>query len=216
MSYLNKKHEDLQKFGEYLSNDYLNAEPFPSIYIDDFFDEQFLNQVLNEFPDLSKLDSINFNDPNQKKFAGKGELTFGHNTRLLMHYLNSEPFLLFLTKLTGIKEKLISDPYFEGGGLHEIKQGGLLKVHADFNKHSETRLDRRINVLVYLNKDSEFVEIYVGMGQKRVRELFEQARRNSPCIIFIDEIDGIGMRRERNFGGEKGADMERSTTLNQV
>jgi cell division protease FtsH len=63
---------------------------------------------------------------------------------------------------------------------------------------------------------SEFVEIYVGMGQKRVRELFDHARRNSPCIIFIDEIDGIGMRRERNFGGEKGADMERSTTLNQV
>jgi hypothetical protein len=155
MSYLNKKHEDLQKFGESLSNDYLNAEPFPSIYIDDFFDEQFLNEVLNEFPDLSKLDSINFNDPNQKKFAGKGESTFGYNTRLLMHYLNSEPFLLFLTKLTGIKEKLIPDPYFEGGGLHEIKQGGLLKVHADFNKHSETRLDRRINVLVYLNKDWE-------------------------------------------------------------
>lgn len=63
---------------------------------------------------------------------------------------------------------------------------------------------------------SEFVEIYVGMGQKRVRELFDQARANSPCIIFIDEIDGIGMRREKSFGQEKGADMERSSTLNQV
>jgi ATP-dependent Zn protease len=61
------------------------------------------------------------------------------------------------------------------------------------------------------------VEIYVGMGQKRVRELFEQARKCSPCIIFIDEIDGIGMRRERSFSGDQGgADMERSATLNQV
>lgn len=57
----------------------------------------------------------------------------------------------------------------------------------------------------------------MGMGQKRVRELFEQARKCSPCIIFIDEIDGIGMRRERSFSGDQGgADMERSATLNQV
>lgn len=55
------------------------------------------------------------------------------------------------------------------------------------------------------------------MGQKRVRELFNQARKCSPCIIFIDEIDGIGMRREKSFGAEQGgADMERSATLNQV
>ncbi|WP_202803353.1 2OG-Fe(II) oxygenase [Pedobacter arcticus] len=48
---------------------------------------------------------------------------------------------------------MISDPYFFGGGQHEIKKGGLLKVHADFNKHPQLKLDRRINVLVYLNKD---------------------------------------------------------------
>ena len=70
-----------------------------------------------------------------------------------MHYLNSEPFLEFLQILTGIQEPLISDPYFVGAGQHEIKKGGLLKVHADFNKHPTLHLDRRINVLVYLNKD---------------------------------------------------------------
>jgi hypothetical protein len=65
-----------------------------------------------------------------------------------------------LQELTGIKETLLPDPYLEGGGYHEIKPGGLLKVHADFNKHQFTMLDRRINLLVYLNKDWE--ESYGG------------------------------------------------------
>jgi len=48
---------------------------------------------------------------------------------------------------------LISDPYLSGGGYHEIKQGGVLKIHADFNKHPHINLDRRLNLLVYLNKN---------------------------------------------------------------
>lgn len=72
-----------------------------------------------------------------------------------MHFLNSEPFLLFLQNLTGIKETLIPDPYFEGGGCHQIKPGGYLKLHVDFHKHRKMNIDRRVNVLVYLNKDWE-------------------------------------------------------------
>ena len=58
-----------------------------------------------------------------------------------------------LNELTRIKEPLISDPYLSGGGYHEIKTGGLLKVHADFNKHPKLDLDRRLNLLIYLNED---------------------------------------------------------------
>ena len=54
--------------------------------------------------------------------------------------------------LTGI-ENLISDPYFLGAGLHQIPRGGKLAVHADFNRHNKFPLDRRLNILVYLNKD---------------------------------------------------------------
>ncbi|MFA7273191.1 MAG: 2OG-Fe(II) oxygenase [Crocinitomicaceae bacterium] len=63
----------------------------------------------------------------------------------------------FLTNLTGIKN-LIPDPSLAGGDYHELKPGVFLKIHSDFNKHPDTKLDRRINVLVYLNKDwkSEF------------------------------------------------------------
>ena len=151
--YLNSRNNDLLKFAEDHAEKYKNANPFPSIYFEDFFDGEFLQEVLNEFPDLSKEDSISFNDPLQKKFAGRGEKSFGPKTREFMYFLNSEPFLNFVNKITGIEEVLYGDPYFSGGGLHEIKRGGLLKVHADFNKNPTNGLDRRVNILVYLNKD---------------------------------------------------------------
>lgn len=150
---LNLKTQNLNQLAKQYHSQYKNANPFPNISFDDFFNEEFLSEVLSEFPDLSKKDSISFNDAKQIKFAGKGEGDFGPRTKTLMHFLNSEPFLNFLQILTGIEEPLISDPYFFGGGQHEIKRGGLLKVHADFNKHPQLKLDRRINVLVYLNKD---------------------------------------------------------------
>lgn len=59
---------------------------------------------------------------------------------------------------------------------------------------------------------SNFVELYAGMGALRVRKLFEYARKNSPCIIFIDEIDAIGQRRKQNAIGNE----EREQTLNQL
>ena len=60
---------------------------------------------------------------------------------------------------------------------------------------------------------SDFVEMFVGVGAARVRDMFEQAKKSSPCIIFIDEIDAVGRHRGAGLGG--GND-EREQTLNQM
>lgn len=154
MNLLNPDIKDLKQFGKDKHEEYVNAEPFPSIVIDNFFNEAFLSKIADEFPDLSKQQDVKvYDNKNEKKYEAKGEKYFSDDTKILAHFLNSQPVLEFLQELTGIKETLVSDPYFVGGGYHEIKPGGLLKVHADFNKHEFLKLDRRINLLVYLNKD---------------------------------------------------------------
>ena len=102
-----------------------------------------------------------------------------------LYFLNSRPMLHFLEVLTGI-QGVLGDPYYEGGGLHQIRPGGVLQVHADFSYHKKVRLDRRINVLIYLNKD--WKEEYGGHFELWNRDLTRAEQRILPifnrCAIF--------------------------------
>ncbi len=151
--FLHEKFRDLQAVAREFKQSYQNGNPFPNIVFENFFHPDVLDAILEEFPNLEGKDDINYHTPNEIKLASKGERRFGPVAKAFVHFLNSEPFLLFLQELTGVEEKLMPDPYFEGGGFHQTKSGGFLKIHADFNKHRQTGLDRRLNVLVYLNKD---------------------------------------------------------------
>lgn len=178
---LNKKYASLDEVLKNYSNQYQNNKPFPSIYLDDFIDPELLDKVLEEFPDLEKdKTNIYYENPNEKKHATKGDEKFGPNTLKLINYLNSEEFLAFLNKFTGIKEKLVADPYFEGGGFHQIKPGGFLKIHVDFHKHREMKLDRRLNLLLYLNKD--WKEEYGGHFELWERDMSKSVTRILPIF----------------------------------
>lgn len=177
MKLLKFSEQDLIDLGTQKHDEYANAAPFPNIYFDDFFNPKALREVLEEFPELgNNKEDIHYANPNEVKYASNGIYRFGPKSRAMFSYLNSQPFLEFLQNLTGIEETLVPDPYFQGGGFHQIKPGGYLKLHVDFHKHQLMNLDRRINVLVYLNEDWE--EAYGGHF-----ELWEKDK--SACKVRI-------------------------------
>lgn len=178
---LHAKYADLVHLSAEKAHTYQNNAPFPNICFDNFFNPIFLRKVKQEFPEIKKLkNKIYYKNPNEDKYATSGEYTFGPRTKELVHYLNSQPFLEFLQKLTGIEETLIPDPYFDGGGFHEIKPGGFLKVHVDFHKHKKLHLSRRINLLVYLNEEWE--ESYGGHFELWERDMSKASVRILPIF----------------------------------
>ena len=135
-----------------LREQYVNARPFPHIVMDNLFPNEILEEVLEDFPRPDEIAWRKFDNPTEKKLGYWHENPLRPNIQLFLYEMNSAPLLQFLERLTGI-EGLVSDPYYGGAGPHQIERGGFLKVHVDFNWHPLLKLDRRLNLLVYLNKD---------------------------------------------------------------
>jgi hypothetical protein len=141
-----------ESIGQRLYNAYVNANPFPHIALDHFLPEPLVAEILKNFPYETVDSEVNF----EMGYAGQHKrqippLNCNSFNRNLFAFFNSEPVLRFLEALTGIK-KLIPDPYFAGGGYHETTKGGLLGIHADFRINKELNLNRRINIIIYLNE----------------------------------------------------------------
>ena len=111
-------------------------------------------------------------------------------SRELFRFFNSRPVLQFLEGLTGI-EGLLPDPYFAGGGYHEITRGGRLGVHADFRINEKLHVQRRLNMLIYLNRDWD--EAWGGQLELWSRDMKTCVQRVSPlvnrCVVFNTEAD---------------------------
>ena len=181
---LSEKFQNLAEFALKEKQNYLTAKPFPNIALNNFFNDDFLNAIHNEFPDLSKLnDSENYSAKNEIKLSNKNYEKFPPTIKSFIDFLNSNIFLDFLQNLTSIKEKLVPDPHLEGGGLHEIKSGGVLKIHTDFNRHPFLNLDRRINVLIYLNKN--WLESYGGYLEFWNKDMSKCEKKISPSFNTI-------------------------------
>jgi cell division protease FtsH len=105
------------------------------------------------------------------------------------------------------------DKYYEAGA--KVPKGVLLEGPPGTGK---TLLARAVageaGVSFIQVSASEFIQMFVGVGAARVRELFGNAKKNSPCVVFIDEIDAVGRKRGEQFGG--GGNEEREQTLNQI
>jgi len=127
------------------------ARPFAHAVFKNLFNDQILFKVNQELEHLHPLEkSKNTSHTGKKTCFNPVDHHLGSTTQKVFHDLQSPAFLNFLEELTGI-EGLIPDPYHAGGGIHQIGSGGFLKIHSDFNWHDRLKLDRRINVLVYLN-----------------------------------------------------------------
>ncbi|MEZ0496451.1 2OG-Fe(II) oxygenase [Sphingomonas sp. IW22] len=175
--------------GRSLAEDYRNAAPYPHIVLDDFIDPALLRQVVREFPDNRERASF-ARDQERLKHQVRPDECPGPATRALFAELNGTAFVTFLSELTGIGG-LISDPYFAGAGLHETRSGGHLSIHADFPRHEITGLDRRLNLLIYLNED--WHEEYGGALELWDREMRGCRKSVLPvmarAVIFNTERD---------------------------
>lgn len=144
--------EILKNLAERYRLSYEIAKPFPHAVFDNFLPEHLLEDVLAEFLPPNNEHYNKYNNVNEKKIEMSNEAYLGSATRHLIAQFNSSTFVNFLEHLSGI-QGLIPDPHLMGGGLHQIVSGGMLGIHADFNWYPRLKLDRRVNFLLYLNKD---------------------------------------------------------------
>ncbi len=156
----------------------------------------------------------------QIKMAGKGAMSFGKSRARM---LNKEKNKITFKDVAGVEEakeevselvEFLKDPKkFQKLGGRIPK--GILMVGAPGT--GKTLLAKAIageaDASFFSISGSDFVEMFVGVGASRVRDMFEQARKNTPCLIFIDEIDAVGRSRGHGWGG--GND-EREQTLNAL
>lgn len=176
------------------AGEYQGADPFPHIVIDDFLPESSLKTVLAAMPSLHDPGIVwgnlnaNLKDgrPAQaRKYHLQNTLSMKAPLRQLITELNSGPFTFILSQLTGIPS-LIVDAQLLGGGVHMVERGGLLRVHADFRRHLSYNLERRLNLLLYMNTD--WREEYGGDLEIWDREMTRCIHRISPianrCVIF--------------------------------
>jgi cell division protease FtsH len=156
----------------------------------------------------------------QMQSGGRGAMGFGRSKARLLTEAKGRITFDDVAGIDEAKEELgeivefLKDPgkFQRLGG--KIPKGALLVGPPGTGK---TLLARAIageaNVPFFSISGSDFVEMFVGVGASRVRDMFEQAKKNAPCIIFIDEIDAVGRHRGAGLGG--GND-EREQTLNQL
>jgi len=169
---------------------YVEASPFPHAIFNDFLPLDMLQRVVREFP---RPESGRFDNAQSRLKTGyQLDKIASPCINGLINALNAAHFLSFLQELTGIAG-LIPDPWQVGGGLHETRRGGHLSIHADFNKHPQMNLRRRLNLIMFLNEDWD--ESYGGHLELWAKDMAHCESRVLPTIgtavIFNTDADSF-------------------------
>lgn len=141
-----------------LSEQFRNASPFNHVVIDNFLPAEHAQFLSDRFPPPEHPVWLDWKkrSPYQYGKQGPGGSENFHlldpEFKFALYEFNSSCFLSFLERLTGIT-KLVPDPYFLGGGMHQIVHGGILDIHTDFNDYKKLDLYRQLNLLIYLTED---------------------------------------------------------------
>lgn len=138
---------------EKMSKDYAVGNPFPHLVIDNFLKEEVALSIADELENQNVSDwGFDPHVDQVNKWFTSDLSRLQKSTRSALEWFNSHESLSFFEKLTGINS-LIADPTYLGGGVHITTTGGRLGIHSDFNIHPNFGLHRRLNALLFLNRD---------------------------------------------------------------
>lgn len=174
------------------------AEPFPHFCIDNFLNEDFANEVYESFPTFQEAQKLGkeFKTVNEKrKIQITDSSKFPPAIKKLNDLLASEAFLDMMSDLMSIPH-LIADENLIGGGIHETNTGGHLDVHVDFNYNKKKQLHRRLNILIYFNKDwKKEYGGYLDIWDKDVKKCYGsfEPKFNRACGFATSEISFHGV-----------------------
>lgn len=191
-------------FGSWIRNidrlheSFVHAKPYEHVIIPNFFNDEVANQLADTFPD--PLDCSyswkHYDNPIEQKYTLN---EFGNlpTHQSVFTVLQSDVVVEYISKVTGIPQ-LESDPYFHGAGIHAYPRNGKLDMHLDYSIHPITKKERRVNLIVYLNKDwrdeyGGFLEIWDAELKDRT-ELIMPAW-NTAVLFRTNNISYHGLPR---------------------
>lgn len=186
-----------------IKKDYQSKKPFRYVTFENFFSPDKVELIYQNYPAIQdgKWDGTTYLD--QKNKFQKTKFEEQSIMDSVFKDLNSIDFLKWLQDITEIEVPLVGDEELFGGGLHQSTSGAFLNVHVDYNIHPKTKLHRRLNVLVYMNKDwkDEYeghLELWdLSNGQKDL--LGKYAPTFNRCVIFeTNEISFHGHPKQLN------------------
>ena len=137
-----------------LARAYSTARPFRHVIVENFFTESFCARLLEEFPAFDRTRALDEFGEVGNKSTCEDVRSLGPAYRAMDDLFQSVEFRELITEITGV-QSLVYDPLYFGGGTHENRPGQDLDPHVDFNYHPVTALHRRLNLIVYLNREWE-------------------------------------------------------------